>query len=235
VGWCVRVHPLFHRWFQNVFNQGVARVDDARVGVQHLQQKGLKGRSVKKTQRILLWWPQKQNNRKKEKMSQHSKKKKISNNKMYRTKPFGISCTLHSVQRRSTNRDTALSHTTTWFVFAHVSHSSEAAWGKEKQNVFVRQNDQQKNNFQTPKIPKIPKLQNSKIFQPQKIHIKGVSPTRTHSPMPPTSPRTPPRLPAPCTWPTSISKTAFLFFAGPLILFFFHRTTRGGVGGWCGT
>jgi hypothetical protein len=154
---------------------------------------------------------------------------------MYRTKPFGISCTLHSVQRRSTNRDTALSHTTTWFVFEHVSHSSEAAWGKDKQNVFVRQNDQQKNNFQTPKIPKIPKLQNSKIFQPQKIHIKGVSPTRTHSPMPPTSPRTPPRLPAPCTWPTSISKTAFLFFAGPLILFFFHRTTRGGVGGWYGT
>ena len=138
MGWCVRVHPLFHRWFQNVFNQGVARVDDAGVGMQHLQQKGLKGRSVKKIQRILLWWPQKQNNRKKEKMSQHSKKKKISNNnKMYRTKPFGISCTLHSVQRRSTNRDTALSHTTTWFVFTHVSHSSEEAWGKDKQNVFV--------------------------------------------------------------------------------------------------
>ena len=155
---------------------------------------------------------------------------------MYRTKPFGISCTLHSVQRRSTNRDTALSHTTTsaWFVFEHVSHSSEEAWGKETQH--VRDNVRQtikKIFFSKLQKKKFPKLQN--IPTTKRIHINGVPPTRTHSPMPPTSPRTPPRLPAPCTWPTGISKTAFLFFAGPSIFFLCHRTTRGGVGGWCET
>ena len=108
-------------------------------------------------------------------MSKHSetlqeeKKKNFSNNNMYRTKPFGISCTLHSVQRRSTNRDTALSHTTTsaWFVFAHVSHSSEEAWGKETQH--VRDNVRQtikKNLFfsklQKKNISKTPKYSNHK-------------------------------------------------------------------------
>ena len=123
-------------------------------------------------------------------MSKHSeplqkerKKNFSNNNNMYRTKPFGISCTLHSVQRRSTNRDTALSHTTTsaWFVFEHVSHSSEEAWGKETQHVRdnVRQTIKKKFNFS--KLQK-KKFSKTPIFQPQKGSTSMVyhQPAPTH-------------------------------------------------------